>query len=111
MEGRKGFRTARKPTKNQQFKVQVEQMQEQNANLWNHSAREQERQNLLLFGLMKELGKCDEIQCQSCKMINLRPLLSGFEPSEICAHCAGPLKIEVTNKEWEKVVEGNYEEE
>ena len=106
-----GFRSKRIPTKKQVLQSQIEQMQSQNANLWNAFGRELERINLLLFGLMKELGKCDEVQCQSCKMVNLRPLLAGFEPSDACAHCAGPLKVEVKKEEWDKVVEGNYEEE
>ncbi len=106
-----GFRKRRMPTKKQVLQGQIEQMQEQNANLWNAFGRELERMNLLLYGLMKDLGKCEEVQCQSCKMVNLRPLLEGFEPSDTCAHCGGPLKVEVTDKEWEKVVEGDYEEE
>ena len=46
-----------------------------------------QRLNILLFSLLKDLGKCDEITCPSCETINMRPLLSGIEINPMCAEC------------------------
>ena len=46
-----------------------------------------QRVNVLLFTLLKEMGKVDEVTCSSCGTINMRPLLSGIEVNPMCAEC------------------------
>ena len=46
-----------------------------------------QRTNILLFTLLKELGKAEEVKCESCGTINMRPLLQGFEVNPMCVEC------------------------
>lgn len=46
-----------------------------------------QRVNVLLFTLLKEMGKVDEVVCSSCETINMRPLLKGIEVNPMCAEC------------------------
>lgn len=46
-----------------------------------------QRLNVILFTLLKDLGKADEITCPSCKTINMRPILTGIEINQMCAEC------------------------
>lgn len=43
--------------------------------------------NILLFSLLKELGKADEILCPSCQTLNVRPLIKGVSVNAMCAEC------------------------
>jgi len=46
-----------------------------------------QRTNILLFTLLKELGKAEEVKCDSCETINMRPLLEGIEVNPMCVEC------------------------
>ena len=46
-----------------------------------------QRTNILLFSLLKELGKAEEVKCESCGTINMRPLLQGIEVNPMCVEC------------------------
>lgn len=46
-----------------------------------------QRTNILLFTLLKELGKAEEVKCESCGTINMRPLLQGIEVNPMCVEC------------------------
>lgn len=46
-----------------------------------------QRVNVLLFTLLKEMGKVDEVVCGECETINMRPLLEGIEINPMCAEC------------------------
>lgn len=46
-----------------------------------------QRTNILLFSLLKELGKAEEVKCESCGTINMRPLLEGIEVNPMCVDC------------------------
>ena len=46
-----------------------------------------QRLNILLFSLLKDLGKADEVTCPSCETVNMRPLLTGIEINPMCAEC------------------------
>lgn len=50
-------------------------------------SNDMQRLNILLFSLLKELGKADEVTCPSCETINMRPLLEGIEINPMCAEC------------------------
>ena len=45
------------------------------------------RTNILLFTLLKELGKVEEIKCESCGVVNLRPIMEGIEVNPMCVEC------------------------
>jgi PHP family Zn ribbon phosphoesterase len=49
--------------------------------------QDMQRVNVLLFALLKELGKADEIECKKCETLNIRPILEEIEIEEICANC------------------------
>lgn len=46
-----------------------------------------QRTNILLFTLLKELGKAEEVKCEACGTINMRPLLEGIEVNPMCVEC------------------------
>lgn len=46
-----------------------------------------QRTNILLFTLLKELGKAEEVKCDSCDVVNMRPLLEGIEVNPMCVEC------------------------
>ena len=46
-----------------------------------------QRTNILLLTLLKELGKAEEVKCESCGTINMRPLLAGIEVNPMCVEC------------------------
>lgn len=46
-----------------------------------------QRINVLLFTLLKEMGKVDEVTCEACNTVNMRPLLDGLEVNPMCAEC------------------------
>jgi|TARA_R100001463_G_scaffold23790_3_gene56851 hypothetical protein len=51
------------------------------------TANDMQRTNILLFTLLKELGKVDEVKCESCDVINLRPIMEGIEVNPMCVEC------------------------
>jgi len=64
--------------------------------------QDMQRTNILLFTLLKELGKAEEVKCESCDTINMRPILTGIEVNPMCVECGAridPLPQEAFNGE------------
>ena len=49
------------------------------------------RINVILFSLLKEMGKVDEVICPSCKQEILLPIIEGIERETHCPSCEMPL--------------------
>tara|TARA_E500000305_G_C3990003_1_gene221430 strand:- start:280 stop:609 length:330 start_codon:yes stop_codon:yes gene_type:complete len=65
-------------------------------------SHDMQRTNILLFTLLKELGKVDEVKCESCGVVNLRPIMEGIEVNPMCVECGeriDPLPEEAFNGE------------
>ena len=52
------------------------------------------RLNILLFALLKEMGKVEEIECPRCDVMNLRPTIDDLEVDPNCAECGARLRPE-----------------
>ncbi len=50
-------------------------------------SNDMQRLNILMFTLLKDLGKADEKICPSCETINMRPILEGIEVNPMCVEC------------------------
>jgi len=49
------------------------------------------RINVILFSLLKEMDKVDEVICPSCKQEILLPIIEGIERETHCPSCEMPL--------------------
>lgn len=69
-------------------------------------SNDMQRLNILMFTLLKDLGKADEKTCPECETVNMRPILDGIEVNPMCVECGAridPLP--------ESAFQGNLEEE
>ena len=86
-----GFRPQKKLSQNQLTEALVELNGRFHA-LSMAVTNDMQRLNILLFSLLKDLGKADEITCPSCETINMRPLLTGIEVNPMCVECGGRIE-------------------
>ena len=49
------------------------------------------RLNVILFSYLKEVGKAEEILCESCNQEILLPIIEGIERETHCPSCEQPL--------------------
>jgi len=50
------------------------------------------RLNVILFSLLGEMDKVEEVACSSCKQTILLPLIEGIEKETHCPSCEHPLE-------------------
>jgi len=100
-----GVRPMKKMSQNQLTQALVD-MNARLASLSMAASNDIQRLNIILFSLLKELGKADEKTCPECDTINMRPILKGIEVNPMCVECGAridPLP--------ESAFQGNLEEE
>ena len=83
---RDGFRPVKKMSQHQLTEI-VQGLSHRIDLLHQGAAADLRRLNVLLFSLLKEMDKAEEIVCGGCGMTNIRPLLDGIEIDPRCADC------------------------
>ena len=81
-----GFRTPKKLS-GKQLTDQVSLLNARIDILTNAVAVDVQRLNVLLFSVLKEIGKAEEIVCKSCDTSNIRPIIEGIEIDPRCIQC------------------------